>query len=160
MQMCFPLSIPQAKCMTLTNQGQTKYVRTKRSIEAMLKIEKNLSIKNICISLNLGENVQNHAFKLFRKYTEINDTIVDTSLPQYTTMAVYQACKQLKIAMRNKKRLIAFSYLSPKKWNEFDQQWTKLGLKVVDNDAEQKAVKDEKINDDGMNGIDNNNNKM
>lgn len=143
------LFLYQPECLKLTNQGQTKYNRTKRSIEKMLKIEKNLSIKDICISMSLGEAVQNYAVKLLQKYTETNNRDVDTSLPQYTAMAVCQAVKQLKIVMRNKKRLVALSYLTARKWNEFDQQWMKLGLKVDDNGAEQNVENAETI--DGMN---------
>lgn len=88
----------------------------------------------------MSVNVEECADKLLQKYVNCNNTDIDISLPQYTAMAVYQACKKLNITIKPKK-FIDCSDLTTKKWADFEQQWNKLGSTVTNNNQQNNSEK-------------------
>lgn len=104
---------------------KSNYISTKRLFENLLNINKVLGVKEICVQLGLSE-VQSEAEKVLKKYqkaTEINPN--DLKHPQYATMAIYMACKKLKVKV-SKQKLVPMSRLKPTQWTLLEKRFDKI----------------------------------
>lgn len=91
-----------------------------------LQLTKSLQVVDLCIQLELDNNVKQAALKLLNEYKKqlpIQSDIMDA---KYVTMAVHQACKHYKVkGGKIKKYLKEESRLNPMQWGKLEETWTK-----------------------------------
>ncbi|XP_001654385.2 origin recognition complex subunit 6 [Aedes aegypti] len=103
---------------------KTAYANGKRTLEKILDISKVIGINEMCIQLGLNQ-VQKEALTMLENYKRYVGGVkaeVDFAHPQYATMAVFQACKKMKVKPP-KTKLVAFSHLKPTQWTMLEKNW-------------------------------------
>lgn len=113
--------------LKLTGMKKAAYASSKRCVEKILDISKTKGINEICVQLGLN-NVQKEAFTMlenYKRYMEGGQSEVDFSHPQYATMAVFQACKKLKVKA-SKPKLVSCSHLKQNQWIILEKNWEKF----------------------------------
>lgn len=79
----------------------------------------------MCVQLDLGISIQTKAERLFDAYRRAQfDDQIDFSHPQYTTMAIYQCCKALKVKV-SRANLLRASTLRGVQWTQLEKDWAK-----------------------------------
>ncbi|XP_055534093.1 origin recognition complex subunit 6 [Wyeomyia smithii] len=111
----------------LSGLKKTAYANNRRTLEKLLDISQVIGINEICIQLGLHQAQKEATVLLdsYKKYIGGADGEVDFTHPQYAAMALYQACKRLKIKPP-KSKLVAFSHLKPTLWTLLEKNWDKF----------------------------------
>lgn len=110
--------------LKLCSIKKSAYANGKRTLEKILDISKVISINEICVQLGLNQ-VQKEALTMLENYRRYAGTVqsnVDFSHPQYATMAVFQACKKMKVKPP-KAKLVKLSHLKPTQWAMMEKTW-------------------------------------
>lgn len=113
--------------LKMTGMKKTAYTSSRRFVEKILDISKTKGINEICVQLGLNQ-VQKEAFAMlenYKRYMEGCPAEVDFSHPQYATMAVFQACKKLKVKAP-KPKLLSCSHLKQTQWIVLEKNWEKF----------------------------------
>ncbi|XP_055599393.1 origin recognition complex subunit 6 [Uranotaenia lowii] len=113
--------------LKMSGLKKTVYTNSKRTVEKILDISKVFGINEICVQLGLSQ-VKNEALVLLESYKRFVDggnVALDLTHPQYATMAVFQACKRLKVKPP-KTKLVPFSHLKPAQWALLEKNWEKF----------------------------------
>lgn len=103
--------------------GKSKYIQQRRNVEKLLEINKQLSINEICVKLNLNKKVSADATQLismYRKYSRDKDL----NHPQYIAIAIYFSCKSNKTKVK-KTDLLEIGQLKSPQWTILEQEWSK-----------------------------------
>lgn len=104
---------------------KTNYISTRRLFENLLNINKVVGVKEICIQLGISE-VQSEAEKILKIYQQTAEgDSNDLKHPQYAAMAVYMACKKLKVKA-SKQKLVPLSRLKPTQWTLLEKRFDKV----------------------------------
>ncbi|XP_053688659.1 origin recognition complex subunit 6 [Sabethes cyaneus] len=135
---CSLLGLPfdAESAVKLSGLKKTAYANNRRTLEKLLDINQVIGINEICIQLGLHQ-AQKEATALldsYRKYSGGANGEVDFTHPQYAAMALFLACKRLKIKPP-KAKLIAFSHLKPTLWSLLEKNWEKFLASASNMDA-------------------------
>ncbi|XP_065089824.1 origin recognition complex subunit 6 [Ochlerotatus camptorhynchus] len=127
--------------LKLCAMNKSTYANAKRTSEKILDISKTIGISEICIQLGLNQ-AQKEASILLENYKRYvggaGSSEIDFAHPQYAAMAVYQACKKLKVKPP-KTKLVAFSHLKPTQWSMLEKNWENFLSSFADVDASEKS---------------------
>lgn len=113
--------------LKLSGLKKSVYVNNKRTIEKILDMTKSIGIPEICIQLGLNQVQKEAAGMLeeYKRFVDGNNAEIDFAHPQYAAMAVFQACKKLKVKPQ-KTKLVPFSHLKPAQWTMLEKNWERF----------------------------------
>lgn len=121
-------SLDSGELLKCSGLKKSAYLSTKRMLEKALDLNHKIGINEICLKLGVSE-AKKDATAILNKYQnyccttdKIND---DFSHPQYAAVAVYCACKRLKVKVQ-KQKLIGESLLKPQQWTALEKRFEKL----------------------------------
>ncbi|XP_069365087.1 origin recognition complex subunit 6-like [Maniola hyperantus] len=105
-------------------KGHT-YANCKKTVESLLQtLQSNtLTVSSLCLSMECTE-VRTLAENMLEEYQKRKGEI-NLSLPRYVCMAVYQACRLIKIEI-SKSKLLEMSHLTPAEWTMLYADWAIL----------------------------------
>lgn len=127
--------------LKLCGMKKSAYANARRILEKILDISKTIGISEICIQLGLGNLAPKEATTLMEKYKRYvggGSSDIDFTHPQYAAMAVFQACKKLKVKPP-KTKLVAYSHLKPAQWSALEKNWEKFLSSSADVDMTEKS---------------------
>ncbi|ETN60531.1 origin recognition complex subunit 6 [Anopheles darlingi] len=133
------LPIDTEMALKLSGLRKTAYSGGRRTLEKILDINRTIGIAEICVQLGLSQ-VQKEATVLLEAYKRYisGGGQIDFTHPQYATMAVFQACKRLKMKPP-KTKLVPFSALKPAQWTLLEKNWEKCLANVDLSEAKAKV---------------------
>ncbi|ALC42424.1 Orc6 [Drosophila busckii] len=147
---CCLLSIgfDKEQALKLSGLRKSHYLNNKRMFEKLLDLNKLPTVNDICIQLTLNE-AKRKAEDLLTMFKSVMGDNPDTEHPQYAAMAVFQACRLLKMKV-SKPKLMPFSNLRPTQWQQLEQQWERLIEKHYKENKLTSELED-KLNQDNFN---------
>lgn len=110
--------------MKLSGFKKPSYLNNRRICEKLLDLCKPIGIPEICIQLGLTE-IQETCKTILNRFVSSNENglrNIDTTHPQYASMAVYQVCKMKRIRIQ-KSKLISYSHLKANQWALLEKSW-------------------------------------
>lgn len=136
------LGLPFDKEIGLKLCGLKKipYANAKRISEKILDISQTIGISEICIqhALNQAQKEASAQLENYKRYMGGGSSEIDFAHPQYAAMAVYQACKKLKMKAP-KTKLVTASHLKPQQWSKLEKNWENFLSSIADLDASEKS---------------------
>lgn len=108
----------------LSGLNRKEYSRKKQLFDKLLDLSKKIHVIDVCIQLELPENIQNDAKRLLDQYKITSNFGDDVESAHYIAMAIYQCCKRRKMK-KFKTKLITLSKLEPNKWKRLEERWDK-----------------------------------
>lgn len=115
--------IPEEDLKKSSGLRKADYNRARRTIETLLDLGRCTTINEICIQLGLNE-VKTAALDVLSKYQQFVPGD-DLKHPQYAAMAVFMACKRLKMKPP-KQKLTACSQLRAAQWNLLEKKFENM----------------------------------
>lgn len=111
------------KASTLTAK---QYAHSMQNFRKALNLMKHVQAGDLCIHLELDNNVKQAALKLLDEYKKQLRNENDIKEAHYVAMAVHQACKHCKVkGTRIKSHLKQESRLESKQWGKLEDTWSK-----------------------------------
>ncbi|KAH8399527.1 hypothetical protein KR222_010814 [Zaprionus bogoriensis] len=115
------IGFDKVQALKLSALRKSHYENNKRMFEKLLDLNKLLNANHICVQLGLNGAAQK-ADELLALFKAVSGENSDADHPQYPAMAVFHACRLLRIKV-SKSKLMAFSNLRPTQWQQLEQQW-------------------------------------
>lgn len=113
-------------------------------LEKSLDLNHKMGINEICLKLGVSE-AKKLATEILNKYQnyccttdKIND---DFSHPQYASVAVFCACKKLKVKVQ-KQKLVSESLLKPQQWSALEKRFENVLETEMNNSKKMDLSKD------------------
>ncbi|EDV58201.1 uncharacterized protein Dere_GG25256 [Drosophila erecta] len=121
------IGFDKEQALKLSGLRKSHYLNNKRMFEKLLDLNKLPSVNDICVQLGLNEVARKaeELMTVFKGVTATEGTDIDTTHPQYATMAVFQACRLIKNKV-SKSKLMPFSNLRPSQFQLLEQQWERM----------------------------------
>lgn len=134
------LPVDSEIALKLCGMKKSAYANAKRISEKILDISKTIGINEICIQLGLNQAQKEASLMLenYKRYVGGQGSDIDFIHPQYSAMAVYQACKKLKVKPL-KTKLVALSHLKAAQWNMLEKNWENFLTSFTDMNATGKS---------------------
>lgn len=110
--------------MKLSGFKKPGYLNHRRICEKLLDLCKPIGIPEICVQLGLTE-IQEACRSILEKFVNSSENgmrNIDTTHPQYASMAVYQVCRLKRIRIQ-KTKLISYSHLKANQWAMLEKSW-------------------------------------
>lgn len=103
-----------------------QYAHNMQNFRKALNLTKHVQVGDLCIHLELADNVKQVALKLLDEYRKQLRNENDIKEAHYVAMAVHQACKHWKVkGARIKSHLKQESRLESKQWGKLEETWAK-----------------------------------
>lgn len=108
----------------LSGLNSAEYTRQKDLIEKLLKLNKQLSLDEICAQLEINDRLKSDASQLFNEYIAKNQLYDDANRAPYMAMAIYQSLKLRKEKTTAvKSKLMQIGKITSKQWKPLEEHW-------------------------------------
>lgn len=125
----------------LTNLGGKEYKRQMEMFKKLLNINKQITVRDFCLRLELSTNIQESANQLLKAYRTQLHCDEDVNERQYVAMAVCLAAKYHKIKGNKVRReMKAQSGLNSSQWETLEERWTGWIEKAKPLDEKKKVI--------------------
>ncbi|XP_063709679.1 origin recognition complex subunit 6 [Culicoides brevitarsis] len=150
-------SLEASELLKCSGLKKSAYLNTKRMLEKSLDLNHKVGINEICLKHGISEakKLATDILNKYKSYCSTTDKSNDDfSHPQYSAIAVFSACKKLKVKIQ-KQKLVGESLLKPQQWTALEKRFEKV-LEMEDTKKKGTEVtkKDSKMNEEVLKEVD------